>query len=106
MDPSPVLTRLYDNIVREMAPENIRKHRHILDHEPDIGKLKIKEGSIIEYIPSYNNLFNKGKMKVFPLQRLEEIMVDPSKYVSQCFVFKILEKFVYISFKNRDICTV
>ena len=74
------MTRLYENIVKGMAPESIKKKRHVLDNEPDVGKLKLKEGSIIEYIPSYNNLFNKGKMKVFPLQTLEEIIVDPSKY--------------------------
>lgn len=50
-----------------MSVENLRKKRNIIDKEPDIGKFKLKEGSIIEYIPTYNNLFNKGKQKVFPL---------------------------------------
>ena len=63
-----------------MSPDEIKKKRHVLDNVQDIGKLKLKQGSIMEYIPTYNNLFNKGKLKVFPLQSLEEIMVDPSKY--------------------------
>ena len=50
-----------------MSVENLRKKRNVVDNEPEIGKLKLKEGSILEYIPSYNNLFNKGKLKVFPL---------------------------------------
>ena len=63
-----------------MSAENLQKKRNIIDKEPDIGKFKLKEGSIIEYIPTYNNLFNKGKQKVFPLQSLEEIVKDPAKY--------------------------
>ena len=51
-----------------------------MDQEQDIGKFKLTEGSIMEYIPGYNNMFNKGKCKVFPLQSLEEIVVDPSKF--------------------------
>ena len=61
------MTRLYDRILRGMSPEAIKKKSHVLDREPDVGKLKLKQGSIMEYIPTYNNLFNKGKLKVFPL---------------------------------------
>ena len=50
-----------------MSAENLLKKRNVVDNEPEIGKLKLKEGSIMEYIPSYNNMFNHGKTKVFPL---------------------------------------
>ena len=79
-DAYPILTRIINKIKNQMSVENLRKKRNIIDKEPDIGKFKLKEGSIIEYIPTYNNLFNKGKQKVFPLQSLEEIVKDPAKY--------------------------
>ena len=74
------MTRIIDKIRESMSHENLLKKRNIVDKEPEVGKLKLKEGSIMEYIPGYNNMFNKGKHKVFPLQSLEEIMVDNSKY--------------------------
>ena len=80
LDPSPILTNLFERIKGQMSYENLRKKRCVVDECPEIGKLKINEGSILEYMPSYNNLFNKGKFKVFPLQSLEEIVSDSSKY--------------------------
>jgi hypothetical protein len=52
----------------------------VVDNCAEIGKMKIKEGSIMEHIPAYNDFFNKGKKKIFPLQSLEEIVQDPSKF--------------------------
>ena len=63
-----------------MSQENLRSKINVMDNVPDIGKLKLKQGSIVEYIPKFNDLFNKGKLKVFPLQSLEEIAADPSKF--------------------------
>ena len=51
-----------------------------VDKEPEIEPLNIKSGSILDYIPTYNELFNNGKSKVFPLQSLEQVVSDPQKY--------------------------
>ena len=77
---SPIFSRLIGSIHRKMSREEIRKKRNVVDQEPDIGKFSLKQGSIIEYIPTYNELFNKGKQKIYPLQSLEEIVKDPTKY--------------------------
>ena len=52
----------------------------IVDKEPEIEPLNIKSGSILDYIPTYNELFNNGKSKVFPMQSLEQVVNDPLKY--------------------------
>lgn len=82
LDPSPIMTRIFKKIKTEMSTENVMKkgRLNVMNKEPEIGKLKLKEGSLNEYIMGYNNLFNKGKRKVFPLQSLEEIVSDPSKF--------------------------
>lgn len=46
---------------------------------PEIPPLMLS-GSIVEHIPTYNDLFNNGKLKVFPLQSLEQLVTDPSKF--------------------------
>ncbi len=38
------------------------------------------KGSILEYMPLYNNFWNDLKQKVFPLGSLEQIIKDPTKY--------------------------
>ena len=58
VDPSPIMTRIIEKIKNQMSDEALSKKRNIVDREPEIGKLKLKEGSIMEYIPSYNNMFN------------------------------------------------
>lgn len=78
--PMPIMTRLYENLIDKMEPDRLRGKYNIMDNVADVGKMKLKEGSILEYIPKYNDLFNLGKLKVFPLQSLEEIVVDPSRY--------------------------
>ena len=52
------MTRIIEKIKNQMSDEAISMKRNIVDREPEIGKLKLKEGSIMEYIPSYNNMFN------------------------------------------------
>lgn len=74
------MTSLIDKILDRGSAASIAKNeRNVVDQTKDIGKFKLKEGSMIEYIPNYNDLFNKGKLKVFPLQSIEAIIADPSK---------------------------
>ena len=53
--------RLAKLIEAGMSYENLRKHGNIIDKEEEIGKMVINEGSMIEYIPNYNDMFNKRK---------------------------------------------
>ena len=65
-----------------MSTDNLQRQRklNVVDREAPLEKLQMRDGSLFAYNPGYNNLFNKGKCKVFPLQSLEEIVVDPSKF--------------------------
>lgn len=66
-DPSPIMTRIIEKIKDQMSAENLKKKRNVVDKEPDIGKMKLKDGSVMEHMPTYNDMFNEGKTKVFPL---------------------------------------
>ena len=60
---------------------NLEKKRNNKDDSyKEIGKMKLKTGSVMERVPYYNDLFNNNKMKVFPLQSFEEIVTEPSKF--------------------------
>ena len=65
-----------------MSQENLKRRNqtNIIDKEQDIEPLNLMAGSIIEHIPTYNELFNGGKTKVFPMQSLEQIVNDPQKF--------------------------
>jgi len=54
-----------------------RNNTSVVDKEPEITPLNLVGGSILEHIPTYNELFNGNKSKVFPLQSLEQIVTDP-----------------------------
>jgi len=41
-----------------MSLANIRSKGNVVDKEDEIGQLSVTRGSLLEYIPSYNNLFN------------------------------------------------
>lgn len=61
-----------------MSSEHLSKKNQtsVIDFNGEVGLLQIKEGSILEHIPTYNDLFNKGKSEVFPLQSLEQTVSD------------------------------
>ena len=50
-DPSPIMTRIINKIRKQMSVENLEAKRNIVDAEPEIEKLKLEHGSIMEYIP-------------------------------------------------------
>eukprot|EP00347_Sterkiella_histriomuscorum_P023735 403333566 len=65
-------------IEKQMSQANstLKKQKNVQEEwEP----LQMK-GSILEYMPQYNNFWNDLKQKVFPLGTLEQIIKDPSKY--------------------------
>ena len=70
------------SLYRQMSQENLKRRNqtNIIDKEQDIEPLNLMAGSIIEHIPTYNELFNGGKTKVFPMQSLEQIVNDPQKF--------------------------
>ena len=75
-----VTERLVKFVERGMSYDNLRKHGNIIDKCDDVGRMSIDQGSLMMYIPNYNDMFNKRKLKIYPLQRLEQIVTDPSKY--------------------------
>jgi len=72
----PKLSRLARvGFIDKGMAQPVRSRQIVDEWEP----LEMK-GTILEFMPQYNQFWNELKQKVFPLGALEQIIKDPSKY--------------------------